>query len=68
MKLVLKRQEEIKLFTEGLAFDPLILFIQREFDVDVKTIEITFIDEDGDSITIASEDDMAIIESYFNGK
>ena len=36
--------------------------------MDTRSIEISFIDEEGDAIVIASEDDILILESYFNDK
>jgi hypothetical protein len=61
MKLLLKREEEMKLFTKELTYNGLIAFIEQEFQIEPQSIEITFIDDEGDSITIASEDDIAIL-------
>jgi hypothetical protein len=68
MKLVLKYEEDVRLYSEELTYHRLLAFVEREFPIEGQNIEITFTDEDGDSITIASEDDIAIVEDYFKEK
>lgn len=55
MKLVLKWKEEIKLFTSELNYEALVSFIGAEYGLKDDGIEITYVDQDGDNITVASQ-------------
>ena len=68
MKLVLKCKEEIKLFTSELNFETLASFISAGFGLREQGIEITYVDQDGDNITVASQEDLLLLTEYFAGK
>ena len=38
-----------------------------EFNVDIRTVEFTFIDDEGDSIMVASDSDLEIMGAISNG-
>jgi hypothetical protein len=44
MKLVLKFQEEVKLFTGSLEYDDVVAFICREFNIVPPSLHISFLD------------------------
>ena len=68
MKLVLKWKEEIKLFASELHYQMLVGFISAGFGLKEEGIEITYVDQDGDNITVASQDDLLLLGEYFAGK
>jgi len=55
MKIVLVHQKDIKLFNGKLDYDLLVSFATKEFALDTTTLQLTFKDEEGDSITILSD-------------
>lgn len=68
MKLVLKWKEEVKLFTSELQYPLLVGFISAGFGLKEEGIEITYVDQDGDNITVASQEDLLLLAEYFSGK
>lgn len=68
MKLVLKWKEEIKLYASELHYHALVGFISAGFGLKEEGIEITYVDQDGDNITVASQDDLLLLSEYFTGK
>lgn len=68
MKLVCRYEGEVKLYAQELSYERLLEFVGREFGLEGGSLEISFTDEEGDAIAVASEDDMLILESYFADK
>lgn len=44
MKLVLKFQEEVKLYTSNLEYDDIVAFICKEFNITPESLHISFLD------------------------
>ena len=63
MKLVLKYNSTIKLYTEEIEYQMLLNFVQKELNLEKDTIALTFTDDEGDEIVIASNDDLSVMES-----
>ena len=63
MKLVLKYNTTIKLYTEEIEYQMLLNFVQKELNLEKDTIALTFTDDEGDEIVIASNDDLSVMES-----
>ena len=68
MKLVLKHKDSIKLYSFELDYDTLVQFIYKEFMIKPNTLELSFLDEENDNITILSNDDIEVMTSLFEGK
>lgn len=68
MKLVLKHNDSIKLYSLALDYDTLVHFICKEFRIRREDLELSFLDEEGDNITILSNDDIEVMTSLFEGK
>jgi hypothetical protein len=58
MKIVIKNNSVIKIYSGETSFKELSLFIKKEFQLSPSRYSLTYVDEDGDNITIASEEDM----------
>jgi len=65
MKIVLVHQKDIKLFNGKLDYDLLVSFATKEFALDTTTLQLTFKDEEGDSITILSDEDLSVMQTVF---
>lgn len=59
MKIALKNNQTTKLFKgKVLEYNTLLSFIQAEFNFKPQDYTLTFKDQDGDTITISSNDDL----------
>lgn len=68
MKLVLKYNEDIKLFSKPIDYDGIVAFVLEEYAIDPATLELSFLDEDNDNITILSNEDVEVMQAVFEGK
>lgn len=68
MKLVLKHKDSIKLYSLEMDYDTLVHFICKEFMIRPDTLELSFLDEEEDNISILSNDDIEVMTSLFEGK
>ena len=68
MKIVLVNKKEIKLYNGEFSYNPIVKFATQEFHLENNTIELSFKDEEGDVITITSDDDLEIMKAVFQGK
>ena len=68
MKLVLKYNEDIKLFSKPIDYDSIVAFVLAEYSIDPTTLELSFLDEDNDNITILSNEDVEVMQAVFEGK
>lgn len=68
MKLVLKYNEDIKLFSRPIDYDSIVAFVTEEYAIDPATLELSFLDEDNDNITILSNEDVEVMLAVFEGK
>jgi hypothetical protein len=59
MKIAVKHNSTIKIFSGQSTFEDLSLFIKKEFQLSPSKYSLTYVDEDGDNITIVSDEDMA---------
>lgn len=62
MKIAIKHNSAIKIYSGETTFKELSLFIKKEFQLPTSKYHLTYVDEDGDNITIASDED--ITSSY----
>lgn len=58
MKIAVKHNSIIKIYSGEIYFKDLLLFIKKEFQLTPSKYSLTYVDEDGDNITIASNEDM----------
>lgn len=68
MKLVLKYNEDIKLFSKPIDYDSIVAFVVEEYSIDPATLELSFLDEDNDNITLLSNEDVEVMQAVFDGK
>lgn len=68
MKLVLKHNEDIKLYTEEMTYEPLIDFVETELALERPTINLCYTDDEGDQIVIASDEDLHVMETLVGNK
>lgn len=68
MKLVLKYNDDVKLFTNSLDFDQIVSFACKEFNIRPDSLHISFLDEDNDEITILGNEDIEVMQALFDGK
>lgn len=68
MKIVLVYQKEVKLYNDKLSFDLLAQFATKEFALDANTIQLSFKDEEGDFISMISDQDIEVMKTVFQGK
>jgi hypothetical protein len=61
MKLVLKFKDEVKLFTGDLAYEKIVDFVSKEFNVSLSSLQLSFTDEENDDISILSDDDIEVM-------
>lgn len=68
MKLVLKYNDDIKLFSKPIDYASIVAFVVEEYSIDPATLELSFLDEDNDNITILSNEDVEVMQAVFEGK
>ena len=68
MKLVLKYNEDIKLFSKPIDYDSIVAFVLQEYCIDPASLELSFLDEDNDNITLLSNEDVEVMQAVFEGK
>ena len=68
MKIVLVNKQQIKLYTGKFTYELLTQFAANEFTFDLSTVQLTFKDEEGDNITIISDEDLEVMQAVFQGK
>jgi hypothetical protein len=68
MKIVLTYNKNIKLYNDKFTYEDLAAFVAKEFKLNPATIQMTFKDEEGDNITILSNDDLEVMQAVFEGK
>lgn len=56
------------MFTSELNYEALVSFISTEYGLKEGGIEITYVDQDGDNITVATQEDLLLLAEYFTGK
>ncbi len=68
MKIVIKNNSVIKIYNGETSFKELANFIKKEFQLSPSRYSLTYVDEDGDTITIGSEEDMSSAYELNNDK
>ena len=68
MKLVLKFYEMIRLYSTTLQFGTIAAFARKEFNIKSTSLQLSFLDEDNDQITILSNEDIQVMQAVFEGK
>ena len=68
MKIVLKHDNLVKLYDGEMTYSQLLKFIEEQMMVKIDTVAIQYTDQDGDNISIASDQDLNIMEAISNGK
>lgn len=68
MKIVLVNQKEIKLYNGECTYDLLVKFAAQEFQLDNSSVQLTFKDQEGDTITILADEDLEVMQAIFQGK
>lgn len=61
MKLVLTFKDAVKLYSDSFQYDLILGFVIREFNIKGDTVSLTFVDQDGDNITVMSNDDIEVM-------
>jgi hypothetical protein len=59
MKIAIKNNSAIKIYSGNCSFEALSLFIEKEFQLKPASYALTYVDEDGDTITLATNEDMS---------
>ena len=68
MKLVLKLKETVKLADSTLKYEELLAFIEKEHHLKNESISLSFIDDEGDNITVMSDEDLEVMIAVHDGK
>lgn len=68
MKLVLKLKETVKLADSTLNYEELLAFIEKEHHLKKESISLSFIDDEGDNITVMSDEDLEVMIAVHDGK
>ena len=68
MKLVLNFKEAVSLFSDQPQYEAIATFAAQHFRIKRSTLELSFLDEDGDNISIISEDDVQVMLAVCEGK
>lgn len=68
MRIAIKSNNTIKIYNGDINYNNLCDFIKKEFQLSPSKYTLTYIDEDGDNITLASNDDMASAYEINNDK
>ena len=68
MKLVLKHNSNIKLYTDEMEYQKLLTFVQREMNLEIESISMSYVDDEGDQIVIGSDDDLGVMENLTGNK
>lgn len=58
MKIAIKSNSAIKIYNGDINYNNLCKFIKKEFQLSPSKYTLTYVDEDGDQITLASNEDM----------
>lgn len=68
MKIAIKNNSVIKVYNGDADFSALSQFIKKEFKLSPSQYTLTYVDEDGDNITLASNEDMSSAHELNNDK
>ena len=68
MKLVLKHNSNIKLYTDEMEYQKLLTFVQREMNLEIESISMSYVDDEGDQIVIGSDDNLGVTENLTGNK
>ena len=58
MKIAIKSSSAIKIYNGELNYNNLCEFIKKEFTLSPSKYTLSYVDEDGDNITLASNEDI----------
>jgi hypothetical protein len=65
MRLVLKYNDDIKLLVDTIDYDSIVDFANTEFNIRPDSLELSFLDEDNDNITLLSNEDVEVMLAVF---
>lgn len=68
MSIILIYKKEIKLYNDKLNFSMMTEFAAKEFKLVFNSVSLSFKDDEGDMITIISDDDLEVIQTIFPDK
>ena len=69
MKLILRLNSGlVKVYTEEMTFSAIEKFAKEQFKLKEDTIQMTFQDDEGDTITVLSNEELEIMLEVFKGR
>lgn len=68
MKLFLRYKGIAALYNDEITFSQLLNFVIKEFHLKADTVEMSFIDEENDSIVLLSNEDLEVMQTIMESK
>lgn len=67
MKIVFKGIDFVKMYGDDISYDKMVSFVKENFPT-LQNFNLTFQDEDGDSVTIGNQTDVEVMKEMNEGK